>query len=57
MSTVEQGAVNEAIINGNEDGDGWEYFLKHLKDGCPIIAERHPLLRVKYRYFTFVSEM
>jgi hypothetical protein len=45
-----------AIINGNEDGDGWEYFLKHLKDGCPIIAERHPLLRVKYRYFTFVSD-
>jgi hypothetical protein len=30
--------------------------LNLLKKGCPIIAERHPLARVKYRYFTFISD-
>jgi hypothetical protein len=45
-----------SIINGNEDLDGWVFFLEHLKKACPILVTPHPLARIKYCRFTFISD-
>jgi Transposase, Mutator family len=45
-----------AIISGNEDGKGWRYFCKHLERSCSVLTLPHPLERVAYNLFTFVSD-
>jgi MULE transposase domain/Ulp1 protease family, C-terminal catalytic domain len=45
-----------AILSGNEDYQGWVYFLERLNAACPLLSDNHPLDRVTYKYFTFVSD-
>ena len=45
-----------AIIHGNEDGQGWRYFCSHLETACSVLTLPHPIERVTYNLFTFVSD-
>ena len=62
IATV-QSAMNEifpiaiGISYDNEGSEGWKYFLRLLKESCPILSATHPLLRCNsFCYFTFISD-
>jgi hypothetical protein len=62
LATVKTG-LNElykvaiGIERANEGYDGWNKFLFHLKNACPLMAQNHPKpAHQAHAYFTFVSD-
>jgi hypothetical protein len=45
-----------AIINGNENEEGWKWFLQSLRSYLDISVVDHPKPTVRYKYFTFISD-
>lgn len=45
-----------AIMNDNENNEGWSWFLRHLHSAIEILVMEHPQPRVAYKYFSFVSD-
>lgn len=48
--------VAMAIMNDNENEAGWSWFLRNLHTAIEILVMEHPLGRVRYKYFSFVSD-
>jgi hypothetical protein len=48
--------VAVAIMQENENADGWNWFLEHLHSAIEILTMDHPNGRVRYKYFSFVSD-
>jgi hypothetical protein len=48
--------VAVAIMEGNENFDGWRWFLQNLKVALPTLEEPHPRQEVTKKYFTFVCD-
>ena len=45
-----------SITKSNESCDTWTSFLENLSKACPVLKSQHPLSRVTYRKFTFISD-
>lgn len=48
--------VAVAIMRENENYDGWNWFLQNLHTAVEILVMDHPKGRVRYKYFSFVSD-
>ena len=45
-----------ALQRDNENIEGWTWFLRHLHSAIECLEMQHPLGRVAYKYFSFVSD-
>lgn len=48
--------VAVAIMEQNENFDGWRWFLENLKGALPTLEQPHPRNEVTKNYFTFVCD-
>ena len=48
--------VAVAIMRENENEEGWTWFLEGLHSAIEILVMNHPRTRVRYKYFTFISD-
>jgi hypothetical protein len=45
-----------ALMKGNENHSGWQWFLEQLRSSIDLLVMEHPRTRVQYKYFSFVSD-
>jgi hypothetical protein len=48
--------VAVAIMEQNENFDGWRWFLENLREALPTLVTQHPRPEVTKKYFTFVCD-
>jgi hypothetical protein len=48
--------VAMAIVNDNENEDGWRWFLRLLLTACEFLVVDHPKASVEHKYFMFISD-
>jgi hypothetical protein len=48
--------VAMAIMNDNENEDGWTWFLQLLLTSCEFLVMDHPKSTVTRKYYTFISD-
>jgi hypothetical protein len=45
-----------SLTRHNENSDRWDYFLYHFKMALPVVTRTHPLERVTFPEFSFISD-
>jgi MULE transposase domain len=55
-SSNETYPVALAVMDENENEEGWDWFLTSLRSSIDILAVDHPKSTVTYKYFSFVSD-
>lgn len=47
-----------SVMRDNKNEEGWTWLLRqhHLHPSIEVLVMDHPITRVRYKYFTFISD-